>query len=266
MKHFISSWGIMLLFAVSLSFVFDACKENVPQTSIDPYQHISDPDVKKILIAAIEKSGGLDNWNNKTFLRFKKDFTLHEESGAIEKAVIETHSYQYQPEEEIRISWEQDSLQHQLTYRQGKVEKTVNGRIDKNTNTQSLQNTVLSATYVISIPFKLLDKGVLLTYEGLENLEDGQEVAVIRGEFNPDLHENHSTPDIWWYYFDPSDYKLVAYMVKHADHYSYVKNERFTMVNGFLFPKERKSYRVDEQRNILYLRAAYVYEEMEDEQ
>ena len=54
---------------------------------------------------------------------------------------------------------------------------------------------------------------------------------------------------------------FVAYMVQHADHYSYVENQSFHEVEGFLLPKTRKSYRVDQDRNILYLRADYAYDD-----
>lgn len=242
--------------------LFGACDS--PEPTIDPYLHIADPEARSLLERAMETAGGLDRWRAKELLLFRKDFALYDETGAVERSVVETHDYRYRPEEVIRIRWQQDSAVHEIAYRQNQVIKTIDGRPDTGASSESLRNTVLSATYVVSIPFKLLDEGVELTYLGRDTLEDGQAVQVIRGVFNPEEHENHSTPDIWWYYFDAENHRLAAYMVKHADHHSYVKNEDYLMLDGFLFPRVRKSYRVDSERKILYLRAAYVYEGMEN--
>lgn len=255
-------WLMSLLFGGLAGGFFSACDS--PEALVDPYRHIADPEARSLLAKAMETAGGLDRWRSKESLLFRKDFTLYDETGAVERSVVETHDYRYRPEEVVRISWQKDSAVHEITYRAGRAVKTIDGRPDAGASPESLRNTVLSATYVVSIPFKLLDEGVELTSLGQDTLEDGQVVQVIRGIFNPEEHDNHSTPDIWWYYFAAEDHRLAAYMVKHADHYSYVKNEDYMMLDGFLFPRVRKSYRVDAERKVLYLRAAYVYEGMEN--
>ena len=233
-----------------------------PEAS-DPFGHVTDAAVKRVLGAAIERAGGLAQWNRLAAMRFTKDYTLLLESGEIENAALQRHHYTLGEEPTVEIEWEMDGQQHTIQYQQDQYQKLVNGKIDTSAAQQTLVNTVLSATFVMSIPFKLLDKGVALSYGGLDTLANGQVVEVIQASYNPSTHSAHSTPDIWHHYYDAEDFTFHAYMVQHADHYSYVENQSFAAVDGFLLPKIRKSYRVDEERNLLYLRAEYAYGDYE---
>lgn len=247
--------SILLFLCIILLSI--ACKQ--PENTISPLAHIKDNKIKTILTQAMETTGGLDNWINKKSIQFKKYFALYDEQGNTEQAVYQKHIYQSYPNKSIHISWEKDSLMHEIKRKEGKITKFVNGQIDTTANPTSLKNTVLSATFVTNIPFNLLDKGVELSYDGSDVLEKNEAVEVIKAVYNPEKHDNHSTPDIWWYYFNKKDSRLVAYMVKHADHYSYVKNLSYLEKDGFLFCGKRQSFRVDSERNILYLRAEYEY-------
>ena len=104
-----------------------------------------------------------------------------------------------------------------------------------------------------------MDKGVILSHEGMDTLEDGQEVEVIKAVYNADKNPHHTQSDVWWYYFDAKDARMVAYFIQHDDHYSYIKNLAYTTVGGFLLPTQRGSYRVDADRKILFTKAEYEY-------
>lgn len=242
---------------ILLATCFQACHSG--EVTPDPFEHISDDRVVSLLQASFASMGALEKWRDIQTLRFNKYFVLYRESGATESEARQLHRYQFHPVPEVEISWKTDNEDHQITYSHHQPLKKVNGQVDTAANSQSLLNNVLSSTFVISIPYKLLDRGVDLTYAGTDTLEDDQAVEVIRASYDPGQHDHHSTPDVWWYFFDAKDQRLMAYMVKHADHYSYVKNLSFVRVDGFLFPEVRKSYRVDKDRNILYLRADYEY-------
>ena len=251
----------LLLFIAALQ----ACQQNEEKTAppSGPYAHIQDAQARELLRKGIERAGGLEAWNDIRELHFEKYYVLYDSSGTVENEARQTHDYLFQPEEQVNISWIAYGAQHQMVYRDEQVIKMVDGEVDTSANPQSLLNNVLSATFVITIPFKLLDKGTELRYLGLDTLEDDQIVEVLQATYNPDEYDHHSTPDVWHHYFDREDYKLVAYMVQHADHYSYVKNLSYTSAGGFIFPKERNSYRVDSARSILYLRAEYEYTDYE---
>ena len=244
-------------------FLFSCQSPSEPATLTDPYAHIQDDKVKTLLQKAMARAGGYDNWLNRKKWHYKKAFKLLDSLGNIENDVMQTHDYSFQEEPIIKIAWEKDSIHHQIVYQNNQVIKEENHGAVQPQNPQSLLNTVLSATFVVDIPFKLLDKGIDFQHLGYDTLESGEEVEVLEAVFNPKKSNNHSTPDTWHLYFDKNDYKLLGYRVQHANHFSYVKNLRDTIVNGLLFPLERKSYRVDSARNLLYLRAAYQYWEFE---
>ncbi|MEL7119446.1 MAG: hypothetical protein AAFO07_08400 [Bacteroidota bacterium] len=77
--------------------------------------------------------------------------------------------------------------------------------------------------------------------------------------YNADEHDNHSTTDTWKYYFDQTAGKILANWVKTSNHFSMVENLTFERVEGILFNKIRKSYRVDSLNNHFFLRADYNY-------
>ena len=244
-----------------LFLVLIACQPN-SETS-DPFQHIKGEKLKEVLQKSMDAAGGLDNWQQLNSLKFKKDYRLLKESGEIENAALQTHHYTFSPEREIRISWQDTTnQQHQILSLNNSVSKVVNGQKDESAKQQSLINTVLSSTFVISIPFNLLDPGVELSYEGTDDF-DGKQAHVVKAVYNPDTHDSHSTPDTWWHYFDTNNYKQLGYMVFHVDHFSLVKNLSDTKVGPFTFVHKRDSYRADSLRNILYLRADYEYTDYE---
>ncbi len=254
MKNRLPIFSLLLFAAV---FLFLSCHTE-QSSDQDPYQHIQNVEVQTLLKKAIEAAGGLHNWKNIKKLNFKKDFKLLDSTGTVERSALQLHNYVFDPQEHIKISW-RDSLNHSIVSLNGNVSKIVNGKVDTLANATSLKNTVAAATFVISIPFKLLDGGVQMTYQGLDTLANGKVVHVLKAIYDTELHENHSTPDTWWHYFDQETYRQLGYLVFHVDHFSYVENLSFEEVNGFVLPKERKSYRADSLRNIKYLRAAYVY-------
>lgn len=250
--------------AVSLFFACQPVQqqqESEPDTKPDPYEHIADLKARELLKKAIERAGGLDEWNNIQELKFEKYFALYTAEGDTENEAWQNHLYQYQPEEAINISWTSEDGRHEINQQAGDLVKKVDGRPDTQADRQSLLNSVLSATFVIGIPFKLLDKGAELSYAGLDTLEGGQIVEVLKVVYNPQKHDNLTTADIWMHYYDRDDYKQVGYMVQHADHFSYVENLSHLATDGFLFPGKRESYRVDSLGNKLYLRAKYEYKD-----
>ena len=227
----------------------------------NPYGHISDLEARSLLQKAITGAGGLENWQKVKNLKFKKYFALYTEDGETEQEALQNHEYHLGSPLEVAISWVDGQDKHLLSYREGRPEKSVNGTTVADAEPQSLTNTVLSATFVIQIPFNLLDPGVELAYDGTDQLHEGQKVEVLRATYNPGEHANHSTPDTWWHYFDAETYQPLGYMVQHADHYSFVQNLELAEAGGILFPKVRKSYRADRDKNLKYLRAEYDYGE-----
>lgn len=251
---------IFCLFTIAL---WNSCQPPIEKKEASPLEKIKDEKVKTLLANTFKKTGGLENWRNKKSIKFKKYFALFDSLGNTEMSVNQIHEYHYSPKETINIRWNKNDENHFLQSIDSKITKTINEQPDLNAKPTSLKNTILSSTFVVNIPFNLLDEGIVFEHEGIDTLDGGAVVEVLRADFNPETHNNHSTKDTWWYYFDKKEHYLVGYMVKHADHISYVKNLSFTEVDGFTFPLKRKSWRVNSNRELLYLRAEYEYSDYE---
>ena len=246
--------------AIFFVFIFGLtnCNSTKKMTS-SPFEHLKDAKVRSLIAQTIESAGGLENWKKIETLNFKKYFALYDAEGKTETSVNQVHNYFLNPNQEININWTKNNAQHHLQSKNGQIKKTIDNQLDAIAKQTSLVNTVRSATFVMSIPFNLLDPGVRFEYQGFDTLDQSTVVDVLQAEYNPNQHNNHSTKDIWWLYFNKETHLLEGYMVQHADHFSYVKNTKLTKVEGFTFPEIRKSWRVTKNRDILYLRADYVY-------
>jgi len=229
----------------------------------NPLQTIKDPTLKSTLDKAFTSMGGLENWNNKASLRFRKKTILYLANGEIEKSSDQIHFYENLPTNKVTISWEADQDSHIIQMIDGKVSKMVNQKVDESANTTSLKSTVAAATFVMGVPFKLMDEGASLSYEGIQTIQSGKEVHVVKATYNPVAFKNHTKSDIWWHYFDKNTHEQVGYMVRLNDHNSYIENLTFERVGGFLFTTSRKSWRVDENGEKLYVRAEYEYSDFE---
>ncbi len=246
-----------LLASLFLSFLFFSCATD---TAIDPFSKVKNEDAKALLQKAMDAAGGLENWNNKKELHFSKYFVLYDSSGNTENSVTQMHKYLFDPKEDIYIDWVKNGQGHQIHYTDGKAEKMIGGANDPDAKATSTMSSVRSAMFVMNIPFNFLDEGAELSYDGSTVLDGGEQVEILKIVYRPEQYDNLTTADTWWVYFDKETHRLIAYMVQHADHFSYVKNLGFTKVGGFTFPKERKSWRVNPDRSIQYLRAEYKYE------
>ena len=231
------------------------------ETQADPWSHISDTQVRDLLEKSMAAMGGLEAWKKISQLSFDKYFALYAEDGSTEMEVDQRHSYQYKPSPLIQIAWGAGDNLQEIRYDGESLSKTKGGVKDTSATRSTLEATVFSSTFVVGLPYNMLDEGAQLSYLGKDTLDTEQAVEVLQAVYSPDTYAHHTTPDIWHLYFDQESAKLVGYRVQHADHYSYVINLSDTIVDGFTFVKERESYRVDSLRNRLYLRAKYAYKE-----
>ena len=255
-KHF---WVVCLgLFLISCQ---PENKEQVKQ--VDPFQKIKQPQVLALLQKALQSAGGIENWDHIHNLKFDKHFTLFDEQGKVDTSSFQHHEYQFLPSKQILIKWDENLEKHQLLYNGEKVTKKVNQEVMSDIDERALLNSIFASTFVMEIPFNLLDQGVELSYLGIDTLAGGEAVEVLEAKYNSGSNASNSNSDIWWHFFSKKDYRHVGYMVKTSDHYSLVENVSIQRVNGINMPIIRKSYRVDSLRNIQYLRADYKYQNYE---
>lgn len=160
----------------------------------------------------------------------------------------------------MHIAWTTDAGKNTLLHSTSESTKQLNDSIiDQGTK---VRESAMSAFYVLGMPFKLKDKGTNLTYEGQQSFND-KTVDVVRASYSPDEFDNHSTSDLWWYYFDESDGAFLGCMVYHPPTYALIENIAFHDVEGMKFQKRRMSYRCDSLGNKQYLRAEFWYNDFE---
>jgi len=232
----------------------------IPQ---DPLSSVKEVKLKEVLSKALDAMGGIENWTNLKSLKFQKKTEVFDATGAIENITDQTHHYTFQPNNKINISWSEDDSSHEMVLENNLVKKTINGSIDPTAKLSSLKNSIYASTFVIGIPFNLLDEGAQLSYEGTKVIASGKEVHVVKAEYNPEVFDSHTKADIWWHYFDIQNYQAVGYSVQLHDHTSYIENLTFDQVGGFLFTTSRESWRIDGDGNKLYVRAVYEYSDFE---
>jgi hypothetical protein len=206
---------------------------------------------------SIEAHGGQEAWNQVQSISMTRDLWLFDENGAVESNVRQENEFRLKPYYEATMAWEKDSIAHRVHFDGIKTQYWMGANEILNEGfLESKKRDIDAAFYVLTKPFDLLDEGKNLTYEGKTELEGGimaESVKVVDG--NP---EDPDT-DIWWYYFDPKSFEILAYKVKTTDHYSMVYNQGWDNSTGILLPAKRESYRVDSLGNRLYLRALYAY-------
>jgi len=249
-------YNLVILLCVCLS-----C--NTTKSVQNPISSITEPELQSVMQKAFTAMGGLSNWQSKKSIHFDKKTELYLASGDIEKATFQKHDYYEQPNSKVEISWRENEAAHLLQFEDGKAQKKINGKIDTSAKTNSIKNSIMASTFVIGIPFNLIDEGTVLSYEGIQTMVNGKKVHVVKAVYNPDISANHTKSDIWWHYFDEKTYEQLGYKVQLVDHTSYVENLTFERVGGFLLTTTRKSWRLDEEGNKLYLRAAYEYSNFE---
>ncbi len=259
----IKSSGRYICWVLVTSFIYSCGGEpaQAPQPVYDPYAHIHDDQVKRILKRAIDKAGGFEKWSEIKQIRYTKHNMLFLEDSTVEVDNIQRHEYEMQPEFKASITWTSDSIEHGITYGPEGAKKFENGMLSEQDPTE----TVMSAIYVLGMPFKLLDAGTTLEYTQTVTLESGKRADEIKATYNPQTHQNHSTTDQWYYYFDHLDGTFYGAMVYHPPTYAYIQNLGFHEHAGVKFHAHRKSYRSDSLRNIKYLRAEFWYSDYQVE-
>jgi hypothetical protein len=208
---------------------------------------------KSLLKKSIEAHGGETKWFEVSSLKFRKWTRLLNEDGSIESELDQWHEFKLKPYFEGKITWTKDSITHSISWDGTRMRYLMGENEVQNPGfLASKRKDFDAAFYAVAQPWKLLDEGTKLLYEGQKTAENGQVVEVIRVEYGLDS-------DVWWYYFDPVTSLMVGNEVQLKDHRSLVNNLSMEEVQGFKFHGSRESWRVNEKSEKLFLRAEYRY-------
>jgi len=247
-------WSLWIFLVISIG-----CTQE--SKVVDRYEQISDSIARDIIKASISHAGGIEKWESIKQLNYTKDFSLLLPDGKVERSFEQVHEYHYEPLDLLIMSKENgDMIQTQL--KDGKYSRLKNGE-PMDIKKEALVKAVNTSTYVIGMPFKLLDPGVEIVYDGELLLENNNLVDVIEVSYDPGKNKNHSTADVWKYYFDKDDRKIVGNWVQTGDHANIIENLTYERVGGILFNKKRKSWRLDSLGKKTHVRADYDYNNYE---
>ncbi len=208
---------------------------------------------------AIDSAGTLEKWQSIASLEYTKTTRLFLENGQIESETTQRHHYVFRPKKSIKIAWVIQRDSFLVVHNDSISRKFKNDSLIEQGAT--VKSTVNSAMYVLGMPFKLLDQGTILTYEGLKTISATDTVHTIKATYEPRKHSNHSTKDVWWYHFDKNNGTFLSSMVYHEPTYALIENEFMTKEGGLTFPRRRKSYRCNKFGEKQFLRGEFHYED-----
>ncbi|MCE7993243.1 MAG: hypothetical protein HEP71_14750 [Roseivirga sp.] len=216
-------------------------------------------DVDTIVQKAYTAHGGKAIWDSISELSYEKESVVYNADGGTRFQNLQRHHYVMRPQFSAQLEWQSNDEEHRIEYTHVGARKWIDDvEVMDSVIQASSSESVNAARYTVSQPFKLTDPGVILSYEGMDILEAGEQVYVIKASYSTD-NENHTKSDEWWYYFDVDTYLCLATMVHHGSTYSYIKNLEYDYSTDIVFNYHRKGYAVDSTRKVLYHQSEYYY-------
>lgn len=245
------SWFCIL--TITLGLIVTSCKVESP----DPLNHIDDQEVKRVLNKAYESAGGFDTYANMDSIIFNKKTVLYLADGSIESSVDQRHAYSLHPTPSGTISWSDSIGDRTIRFGPKGAFKTLNGKQVPDSE-KSATSSFFSNYYVLFLPFKFVDPGVTLSYEGTTTI-DKRKADIVKAVYAPEVYDNHSTSDEWWLFFDQEDGKVISNLVYHEPTYAYIENTESTEQYPLRMNLFRQTWRTDHDRNKEYLRGEFWY-------
>jgi hypothetical protein len=254
---FIKKTTLLLLIIFVSGCLFTSCKFSKEKEKNDG--NPKKTTALEIVENSINSAGTIEKWKNIASLEYTKTTRLLLENGQIESEVTQRHHYVLRPHKSIKISWVVNKDSFLIVHNDLISQKFKNDSIIEQGDT--VKSAVNSSLYVVGMPFKLLDNGTVLTYEGLKFPNVNDTLNIIKATYEPKKYQNHATKNEWWYHFDKNNGALVSSMVYHKPTYALIENLSVIEKEGLTFPERRKSYRCNKFGEKLFLRAEFWYED-----
>lgn len=225
-------------------------------------ERLPDNKAGDIVRQSIEDAGGWNKWTKKKSLSYTKIIAYYDSAGTKEREVRQLHQYLLHPQFKGRISWEDNGDQYYIINNGQQAWKFKNNQemTDEDSKNQAW-NSSFGSNYVMCMPFKLADQGVILTYEGLKTLPDETIAQSVRVEYEKGAGSAGGM-HTWWYYFDPKTSELEANFLDYGQGYSYTKYESFREVSGIKVNEKRYSYATNKDQELKYIRTIYENEDI----
>lgn len=227
------------------------------------FSKLPDNRAGEIIKKAIEGAGGWEAWTSKKALSYIKIITFYDSTGAVSRVSRQLHEYNLFPSFQARISYEENGKQYIIINNGEQSWKLANGNVmTDEASKNSSWNSSYGSHYVMCMPFKLPDPGSHYEFEGITTLPNGKEVNSIKVTYQKGAGSS-ALYHTWWYFFDPTTNELAANFLDFTNGYDYTEYTAFVTVDGIKLNQQRKSYKADANRNIIYLSSSYVNEEVQ---
>ncbi len=227
------------------------------------YSKLPNTQAGDIIRKAIEGAGGWDAWISKKALSYIKIITFYDSTGAVSRVSRQLHEYNLFPTFQARVSYEEKGNKYVLINNGEQAWKLENGKImTDEASMNSAWNSTFGSHYVMCMPFKLPDPGSQYEFEGTTTLPNGKEVNAVKVTYQEGAGSS-ALYHTWWYFFDPNTNELAANFLDFSNGYDYTEYIAFATIDGVKLNQQRKSYKTDANRNIMYLSSSYVNEEIQ---
>lgn len=249
----------MPLLRILMIFLFGiliSCEQNVP------YEINQDKEAEAFLEVALKEAGTLEKWNAITELSFIKKTRMYLPDSTIEDASVQRQLFRNYPQFYAEIEYLDDSKKRKIIQINDEVKYFENGtQIIDSLSLAKAEINIRTAYYVIGLPFKLKDKGPTLVSISNEKLSNDSIVNSLQIQHQSDNGEAKN--ENWWVYFSQETNEMLGYLIYHDNRYSYILNDSTAVINGFHFPILRRSMALDAKKENEYLRADYVYSDIQ---
>lgn len=257
---------LFVLFLVMSSCSSDESTEGDSTDSVefsdDPMDKFGNAALRAVVQLGIDAAGGLETYLSLEHIAYKKHSKLYLEDGSIESDVTRYYEYQLTPELRGTITWIGSEPARKIVYEKGDAYMLEDGtRIEGSES--SARQAFLSEYYALLMPFKLIDDGADVSYEGQSALANGMPVDVVKVTYDPDKQDHYDTTETWWYYFLVGSGEYLAAKVYHEPTNALIENIEMNMSTPIVFNSYRRSWRVDSLGKKQFLRGEFAYSEFQ---
>jgi len=232
-------------------------------TEVNPMTRLPNNQAGEVVKKAIAYVGGWDKWANKTNFSFYKNITQLDSTGQEIRTTRQLHQYRLQPNFGARMSWEKAGKKYVIVNNGEEAWKYEDGKeLTDDKSKKEAWNSSFGSNYVIAMPFKLTDPGVILTYDGIDTLEGDKVVHALKVEYEKGAGSSGGF-HTWWYYFDKETYDLVANYLDYGNGHSYTNYQTFTNIGGIRIHELRHSHAANEEKEVGRIKTIYANDEMQ---
>lgn len=212
---------------------------------------------EKLVNEAISRAGGMNNWTSKKTLSYTKNIQSYDSTGTLIRTVAQAHKYQLRPSFKAYVSWEQNGSSHEIINTGKQAWKLVDGEIQQDeASVNSAWNSSFGSHYMVTMPFKLKDPGIILNYIGIDTLSSKKVVHKLKVTYEKWAGSSGGI-HTWYYFINLENFQFEANFLDHGKGYSYTDYDTFSEVDGIMVTKERKSYASNEELEMLQLKTIY---------